>query len=171
MSRLFFALWPEPAVRDELYRVAQAMQRTCGGRVMRRENLHQTLIFVGGVEGERVADLEAVAAQAHTAPFKLEFGITGYWRHNRIVWAAPGTTPQPLVSLVEALEQGLTQSGVAYDKRPYAAHITLVREARAPALLPTLQFDWVVRDFVLVDSVRGARGVEYRVIARWPLTG
>jgi 2'-5' RNA ligase len=171
MPRFFFALWPDPAVREELYRVAQAAQRACGGRCMRRDNLHQTLVFVGNVAAARTASLQAAAGRVNATPFDLDFGITGYWRHNRIVWAAPRTTPEPLTGLVAALERELAQSGFDFDSRSYAAHVTLVRDARAPAPLPALKFAWAVRDFVLVESGRGARGDEYCVVNCWPLTG
>jgi 2'-5' RNA ligase len=171
MPRLFFALWPDPAVRDELYRVAQAMQRDCGGRVMWRDNLHQTLVFVGNVAAEKIAALEAAAGRIAAGSFQLEFGTIGYWRHNRIVWAAPVTTPASLLNLVAALEQELAQSSFVFDQRQYVAHITLVRDAHAPAALPSLRLAWQARDFALVESCRGSRGVEYGVIARWPLRG
>lgn len=169
MPRLFFALWPDAAVRDKLYRAAQAAHRGGGGRLMRRTNLHQTLVFVGMVADERVALVKAAAAGINAPPFKLEFGTTGYWRHNRIIWAAPAATPQPLAALVGALEAGLTRAGIGFDRRPYSAHITLVRDARASAPLPALKFEWHLRDFALVESGRDAGGVAYRVIARWPL--
>jgi 2'-5' RNA ligase len=77
MPRLFFALWPDAAVRDELYRAAQAAHDGSGGRCMRRDNLHQTLVFVGSVAAERIAGLEAAAAAITVPAFKLEWGTTG----------------------------------------------------------------------------------------------
>jgi RNA 2',3'-cyclic 3'-phosphodiesterase len=171
MPRIFFALWPDTAVRDRLYRVAQAAHRGSGGRLMRRTNLHQTLVFLGTVADARVARAEAAAAGINAPPFKLEFGTTGYWRRNRIIWAAPDATPQPLSALVDALEDRLAQAGFGFDRRPYSAHVTLVRDARAPTLLPPMRFDWPVREFALVESGRDPHGVAYRVIARWPLSG
>jgi 2'-5' RNA ligase len=169
MPRLFFALWPDAAVRDQLYRAARTAHRGGGGRRMRRANLHQTLVFIGTVADDQAARVKAAGAGIHVSPFKLEFGTTGYWQHNRIVWAAPAATPQPLTALVGALEAGLTQAGIEFDRRPYSPHVTLVREAHASAPLPGLTFDWHVRDFALVESGRDAGGVVYQVIARWPL--
>jgi 2'-5' RNA ligase len=171
MARLFFALWPDAAVRDALYAAAQTAHRDCGGRITRRDNLHQTLVFLGEVANEKLSRLEAIARAAAVPAFLLDFGVTGYWPHNRIVWAAPNAAPEPLTSLVAMLEQELTRAGFAYDRRPYAPHITLVRGARSPALLPTLHFGWPVNDCVLVETARGARGAEYRIVAHWPLTG
>ena len=98
MPRLFFALWPDAAVRDALYGAAQAAHGGSGGRLMRRENLHQTLVFVGSIAAERIAGLEAAAAAVTVPAFKLEWGTAGYWRHNRIIWAAPDATPPALLS-------------------------------------------------------------------------
>ena len=156
-------------MRGELYRAAQTLHQECGGRVMRRDNLHLTLVFLGNVAREKIPQLEAIAKQHGCTRFDLAFGITGYWRHNRIVWAAPRATPEPLGKLVAALEQALQQSKFRFDRRPYAPHMTLLRDARAPAALPPLAFDWPLRDFTLVESVRGAQGPEYRVLARWNL--
>lgn len=138
---------------------------------MRRDNLHQTLVFVGNVDAEKIPALATVASRVTAAPFTLEFGTTGYWRHNRIVWAAPGAMPPAMTGLVTTLEQALAQAGFTFDQRAYFAHITLLRNARRPAQLPSLQFAWPVREFVLLESARGPRGVAYRVIGRWALTG
>ena len=103
MPRLFFALWPPAPVRDKLERLARDVRHAGGGRVMRRENLHQTLVFVGNVASQRIAEIELVAGRINAAAFTLEFGVTGYWRHNRIIWVAPRVTPEPLAQLVGSL--------------------------------------------------------------------
>jgi 2'-5' RNA ligase len=167
MRRLFFALWPSDTERDALHAAAQKIHPASGGRLTSRSRLHQTLVFLGVVTDENLSKLNTFAAAVRVAPFELEFGTIGYWRHNRIVWAAPASTPAALTALVEALEQGLQRAGIAYDRRSYAPHVTLLRNARAPTTLPALKLTWPVTDFVLVESMRGA---QYRVIARWPLT-
>jgi 2'-5' RNA ligase len=168
---LFFALWPDAAVRDHLYAAAQARHRECGGRVMRRDNLHLTLVFLGSVTHDKIPALDALARQLRGDAFALAFGTTGYWRRNRIVYAAPHAVPAPLLALVAALEKALTNAQFAFDQRPYVPHITLIRDARVPATLPPLAFNWPVVDFTLVESGRDAKGVAYRVRARWPLQG
>ncbi len=137
---------------------------------MPRDKLHLTLVFLGNIAREKIPQLEAIARQQSGAGFDLEFGAIGHWRHNRIVWAAPLATPEPLRELVAALEQALLQAGFAFDrhsyKNEYVPHMTLIRDARAPALPPPFALDWPIDDFALVESARGA---EYRVLARWPL--
>ena len=169
MPRVFFALWPEDAQRDELYRAAQSAHVTSGGRLMRRENLHQTLVFIGTVAAGKVAEINSAAASVDATAFELKFGTLRYWRHNRIVWAAPLATPKPLLAMLAALESALDHANVAFDRRPYAPHTTLIRDARSPAEFAPLKFGWPVRDFTLVESANDSSGVVYRVIARWPL--
>ena len=170
MPRVFFALWPDDAQCDELYNAAKSVQLKTGGRVMRRENLHQTLVFIGNIADDKLPTVKAAAEPNAMPGFMLEFGTLRYWRHNRIVWAAPISTPEPLLELVTALEARLDAAGIEYDKRAYQPHITLVREARSPGEPPPIDFGWPVRDFTLVESAHEARGVIYRAIARWPLT-
>lgn len=168
-ARVFFALWPDDRVRNALHSRAQELHRSCGGRAMRRENLHLTLVFVGDIPVGRLEELRSTAGAVSAAPFELVLDQLGYWRHNRIVWASPLTVPGPLRELVAGLEGGLTQAGFEFDQRPYAPHITLLRDARAPRLLPALGVPWSALDFALVQSARDAYGSRYEVLARWPL--
>jgi 2'-5' RNA ligase len=170
MPRVFFALWPDEDIRNQFFRVAQAAQPRSGGRLMRRENLHLTVVFVGKVADSELPALKAAAGPLDLPAFTLQFGRVRYWRHNRIVWAAPLVTPEPLGSLVKALEAGLAAAGIRYDQRDYQPHVTLIRDARPPGELTPLDFEWRVRDFTLIESAHDGRRVIYRVIARWPLT-
>jgi 2'-5' RNA ligase len=166
---VFFALWPDDGVRDALHREAQMLHRNCGGRVMRRENVHLTLVFVGNVAVGRLDELKAAAGTISGSSFELVLDRLGYWRHNRIVWASPLTVPEALRELVGSLESRLQQAGFEFDQRPYAPHITLLRDARAPGVPAPLHLDWPVGDFVLVESAHSAQGPAYRVVARWAL--
>lgn len=168
-ARVFFALWPDADVRAALHERAQQLHGGCGGRVMRRENVHLTLVFIGAVAPGQLDELQTVAGSIGGSPFELVIDRTGYWRHNRIVWAAPQHVPEALLELVGSLESGLQQAGFEFDRRPYAPHITLLREARAPGGQAPLRLDWSVRDFVLVESAPDSRGSAYRVVASWPL--
>ncbi len=169
MPRVFFALWPDDAERDHLFEAAQSAHPASGGRLMRRENLHQTVVFIGNVTDARLKTLQAAPAPIRLPAFTLKFGTLHYWRHNHIVWAAPLETPAPLLELVQALQARIDSTGIPYDKRDYQSHITLIRDARSPGELAPLDFEWRVRDFALVGSERDGRGVVYRVLARWPL--
>ncbi len=170
-ARVFFALWPDDGVREALHREAQMLHRDTGGRAMRRENLHLTLVFVGDVAVGRLDELKSVAGTISGSSFELVLDRLGYWRHNRIVSASPLTVPEALCELVSSLEGRLKQAGFEFDRRPYAPHIPLLRDGRVARGPGPLHLDWPVGDFALVESVQGPRGAEYRVLARWKLGG
>ncbi len=135
---------------------------------MRPENVHLTLAFLGRTPA---AALPAVIAAADRIPpraFTLRVDEPGYWRHNQIAWAGVREVPPELAALVGDLREALVAAGIAFDPKPFAAHLTLVRKARAGFTLPGLEpIEWSVRDFVLVRSVTGADGSTYEVARRW----
>src|SRR5574337_2181232 len=122
--RVFFALWPPPAVAGALHRVARTIASQAGGRAMARDTLHQTLAFIGDIPAGRVADLERVAAGLVDNPAgELKLDRLGYWRHNHIVWAAPSAPSESLARLAETLGMALADAGFAVEKRPFRPHI------------------------------------------------
>lgn len=169
-ARLFFALWPDAAPRAALGRLAQTLQPQCGGRAVPNRNIHTTLVFLGDVEAGCIPDLCGLAEKVVAPGFELAIDTVSYWRHNRIVWAAPHECPAALQALVAALGSALKAGGIRFDGRPYLPHITLLRAARhAPALPAVDAIRWRVVDFVLVQSLSYDRATAYEVMQRWPL--
>jgi RNA 2',3'-cyclic 3'-phosphodiesterase len=174
-ARVFFALWPSAAERRGLAAWQMPLQQLCGGRAMRAETLHNTLVFIGAVEPARLEALQLAAREAGQkmdgAAFELCFDAARYWQHNHIVYAAPGAAPPQLAQLVAGLEQSLDRHGFSFDRRAYQAHVTLLRNARqSDAALPALQpACWQIRDFVLAESARQDGETGYKVLARFAL--
>ena len=79
------------------------LQQLCGGRLMSADKLHNTLVFLGNVQPDRLEALQLAAQEVNGAEFQLAFDIARYWGHNHIVYAAPGTVPTKLVQLVSEL--------------------------------------------------------------------
>lgn len=169
-ARVFFALWPDEALRAGLAARARDAQAECGGRAMGPGKIHLTLFFIGAVERERLAALAVVAQAVRAERFDLQLDTLGYWRHNRIVWAGAQECPAGLSALVAVLSAGLAREGIHGEDRPYVPHITLVRgAARAPAARPFAPLAWRARDFALIESVPAGGGVRYGMRGRWPL--
>ena len=155
--RLFFALWPSATTRARLDRWGQSLHEVCGGRRMRAENLHVTLAFLGNVADARVREVEEAMDRVAPRRFLLALDKPGYWRKNSIAWAGTSTTPPELESLAADLRASLAQSSIPFDPQPFAVHVTLLRDARAPAAMPALEpITWPVDGFALVESA-GAR--------------
>ena len=128
--------------------------------------IHLTLFFVGDVPRSRLAALSECANSVAAAPFELEPAELGYWRHNRIVWAAMRETPAMLRTLVTDLSAALVHEGCRADDRPYVPHVTLIRNARRPPQSIALHSPpWRADAFVLAESAGG----RYDVLERWPL--
>jgi 2'-5' RNA ligase len=171
-ERLFLALWPDAAVCGALDQVGRKLRTVCGGRQMRRNNIHLTLVFLGNVETVRMDALRAVADGVAAAPFVMTLNQLGWWRHSRVAWAAPDVTPEPLLALVNQLQDGLRAAGFSFDERPsYAPHVTLLRNAHCEGVeWPVLEsLEWAANEFVLVRSVTREEGATYEAIGRWSL--
>jgi len=166
-ARLFFALWPSEHLQGRI--AAWAKQAAGRGRVMWRENLHLTLVFLGAVEAARVPDLQALAAGVRFDPVRLPLDRTGYWAHNRIIWCGASEDPPALTALVGDLRARLDAAGISYDRQPFVSHVTLVRNAAGlPTVPPWTPLVWEAADFALVSSTRAEGRVTYEILQRFP---
>ncbi|TSA48513.1 MAG: RNA 2',3'-cyclic phosphodiesterase [Nitrosomonadales bacterium] len=169
-ARVFFALWPDKKGSTALFTLGEQMQRTCGGRVMRREALHLTLLFLGEVPRQRLPDLLDAANQVHGMGFHLRLEEFSCWPHNRIGYLAPTELPAELGALSAALRQQVAAAGFAFDARAFCPHVTLLRNVASPIMrFPVSPLDWRVREFALVESVPAATGQHYQELKAWPL--
>lgn len=170
VARVFFALWPDEGTAHLLDRAAARLHRLRGGRRTRRQTIHLTLVFLGDVDRSKLAELIAAAGRVVGESFALHLDRAECWRHNRIAFLTAEETPPALLSLVRDLELALAGTGFAFDRRPYKAHITLLRHADCAKENPALEpIHWAAREFVLVESVLGAAGASYTTLARFPL--
>ena len=167
--RLFFALWPPRRTAELLADWAAEAQRVTHGRVTRAETIHLTLAFLGEVAEERVAAAVRAARRVRAEPHALPIEEARLWTHNRIVWVGPTETPAALQSLADLLRTELAGEGFSLERRPFAAHITLIRKARSEGRLPPLpEVDWPVEEFSLVRSALSSQGSSYEIVERMP---
>jgi RNA 2',3'-cyclic 3'-phosphodiesterase len=169
--RVFFALWPTAGECSSLAAWQQPLRHLCGGRAMRGETLHNTLVFIGDVDQSRLEALRLAALEVSAESFELRFDEARYWGHNHIVYAAPGAAPRQLEQLVSALEQRLAVHRFKFEQREYKPHVTLLRNARwTDARLPGMHpVRWQTQDFALVQSIQKDELASYRVLVRFPL--
>lgn len=147
------------------------LRELCGGKAMRPDTLHTTLVFLGDVAAHRLEALKLAAEEVEGEAFELSFDRGRYWGHNHIVYAAPSVVPAPLPQLVHDLEQRLRVHRFRFDHREYKPHVTLLRHAQwRDVPLPEMSaVTWRVREFVLVQSLSDEQGAHYEVLARFPL--
>jgi 2'-5' RNA ligase len=167
--RLFFALWPPRAAAEALHGWAMKVHGETGGRVTRLETIHLTLAFLGDVDQEKIIELKKlrIKGEKHALPIEQ----ARFWKRNDIVWAGPRETPAPLAEVADSLRSYLKARQFRLEEREFAAHITLIRKARAPGLLPELpKISWPVEEVLLVRSHLSSSGSSYEVRQRYPLS-
>jgi 2'-5' RNA ligase len=162
---LFFALWPPPETAAALHAWAEMLG---GGKLVKRENIHLTLAFLGEADpGRAIGAAKRVRGQRHHLPIEE----ARFWKKNEIVWVGPREMPATLGALVKALHLELYRDEFILERRPFAAHVTLLRKASEPRVLPPLPaVAWPVGEFLLVRSRASARGPTYEPVERYPLS-
>ncbi|MFA5006607.1 MAG: RNA 2',3'-cyclic phosphodiesterase [Candidatus Izemoplasmatales bacterium] len=137
-------------------------------------NLHLTLAFLGEIED---ADVVArVLNQVRWTAFSIRIGGLGSFpsRGSSTVFAVcDGGTA--LSMLADAARTALRTAGVAYDPKPFAPHLTLVRESDlSAAAIERGSFPPAVVSvdrFVLFESLRSDGRLVYRPLATFPAEG
>jgi len=166
--RLFFALWPDEALRGELQAAFGEAAAAAGGRPVPALNLHVTLEFLGSVAESRQGELAALGARLELPAAKLVLDSVDWWPRPALL-AAGSRTPTPaLIDLQATLRRQLAGAGFRVDARAYRPHVTLARQVtRQPPPASFAPVSWPIRELALVESLPGADGSRYRPLAQW----
>ena len=167
--RLFFALWPDDSVCQELSALVDTLPYVNVGRKIPSENWHVTLVFLGEVNEADIVHIKEAVGEIDTSSFALLFEHLTFNRHGDL-WLACREAPLPLANLVNVLKRDLSAQGFRIEKRRYRPHITLMRKLEKMPEQPVLKpITMHCRGFTLVSSTLHPQGSRYRVIAEWPL--
>ena len=135
---------------------------------MRRDNLHLTLVFIGTLPLARANRLAAELARVPAEDFDWSVDQIGAFAAAGVLWA--GGESVPLRQLAVRVRQLLDELAIAYDRRPFAPHVTLLRQlprqaatkAAAPILPP---IRWRAGAPRLLQSTSDVHGIRYREVA------
>lgn len=175
LNRLFFALWPDEAVRSVCAEAARTLKlrEQPGGYLVKPEKFHVTLLFLGDFVP---AAVEAAACKAaagvRAAPFTLQLDHAGSFRNNRQIpwWLGPREVPPALTRLYQNLREALIAAQAPPERMRFVPHLTILRDAQRglpdTALKPV---SWEVRDFALIRSRLDRSPSDYEVLGQWPL--
>jgi 2'-5' RNA ligase len=170
--RLFFALWPDPPLRDQVVCTVRPIAALATGRLQQPQQWHVTLVFLGAVPAAKLPVAHEAASAVRAEPFELALDTLEYWRRAGVLCLTAQRTPHALERLVSVLRDELGQRGFAMEQRAYRPHLTLARRVRSPPALPAPDpLCWPATGFVLVESISGPQGSIYTVLADWRLTG
>jgi 2'-5' RNA ligase len=147
-----------------------------GFRWVPAANLHLTLRFLGNLEPETLAAVQAGLAGVRGRSFTValgELGTFGSRSAPRVVWLGVRTGLDEMAELAAAIETVVQAAGVPGEDRPFRAHLTLARAGsrpRRPELPPPPALaPWRATELVLYQSRLGPPTPVYVPLARYPL--
>ena len=169
--RLFFALWPDEALRPRLHAAAKTIPLARAARRVPSANLHMTLHFIGNVYFDEMACMQSEARKVEAEGFSFELDCQGFFARPRVGWLGCSEAPAALGELHRQLGERLQGCGYRPESRPYHPHVTVMRKTTTvPEAASFDPISWTVSDFALIEVRTVANGVEYRVVESYPLT-
>lgn len=152
------------------------------------DRLHLTLAFLGEVEEERLAVLDAAVAPVFAGRPRLAMRLDGAGtfpprRPARVAWIGVAAQPGGELEMLEGhARQALARApGVLeqpLEDRPYHAHVTVARPRRPwnqgavdafRSACDGLAGEWEAGRAVLLESHLGGRGARYEMRREYPL--
>lgn len=131
--RCFLAAWPNTATREALAALsADIARRVEHRRVVRADDLHLTLAFIGELDDTNAIALSQNTNALRFTPFDWQLDTIGFFERAGVVWAG-GETVTPLLELAEKLRNTLDRLNVRHDARALVPHVTLLRGAQSTA--------------------------------------
>ena len=133
--RAFIALpLPEGRRKALLAEMSRIERRFPGsGRFSRPGNLHLTLAFLGEIPQASAAELAAALARIPAERLRFTFRGLGTFSSARILWMGLEEEGE-LCGMAAAARRVLDSLGIAYDRKPFRAHVTLARDWRGPRI-------------------------------------
>ena len=133
--RTFIALELPEAFEDEVADLARRLSGMVSGRFMKRETYHLTLAFLGEIGEAESRDVIAVLDEVADACNVVTLRPTGLGTFGKprdcTLWLGLAQTDE-LMALAGELRTRLDGWGIAYDRKAFRPHITLVRRAVLP---------------------------------------
>ena len=168
--RVFFALWPDRAMRQRLAQIARQMPVERPARRVPDYNLHLTLHFIGDICFDELTCLRRQARLVEGRRFELVIDQHGHFAKPRIGWMGCSRIPDALQQLHSQLGQCLRPCGYTPETRPFNPHVTVARKMMRPPRMEAIEaLIWKVESFALIESRAVDNGVKYEVVETYPI--
>jgi 2'-5' RNA ligase len=173
--RLFCALRLPDDVVDELSRWQESTFADVGGvRILRRQQLHVTLAFLGHRPAEELDAIAAELVAAATGAEPAALTVTRYRETRSVGMLVCADEDGRAARLAVDLHERLERLGVyERERRDWLPHVTVVRFRERPRLRPPLPELGVVvtSEAAVYMSVLRPSGAQYEVLQSVPLEG
>lgn len=178
--RSFIAIALPDELESKLSNVVESLKEVNARiKCVSPENIHLTLRFLGYPEESKLKDIEQVMEEAlkDIQPFEILLKGIGAFPNPgkpKVIWAGVETGAEEVCAMREKIEKGLNSNGIAREKRPYHAHLTIGRVKSLPQSGNLAEWLKSRRDFVigtmkvfrvvLMESRLRKEGPEYFVL-------
>ncbi|NQZ57055.1 MAG: RNA 2',3'-cyclic phosphodiesterase [Lentisphaeraceae bacterium] len=124
--RCFIALPLESKISRLLHSQLKADDKL---KIVTRENLHVSLIFLGSITEEEVAEVKMFMDAVKGASFNVDFKEVAFFPndHSRYLIAATFQGNEQLIDIHRFLHEKISALGIELDKREFKPHVTLAR--------------------------------------------
>jgi 2'-5' RNA ligase len=187
--RLFVSIDLPDRLADAVAEAQERFSDAEGLRFVDPEQAHLTLWFLGDIDPDRLAGIEAAleraAVAADVGPFDLRvggFGVFPSLDYISVVWAGvreDGGTAET-TRLHEVVDRELTALGFEGDDHEFTPHVTIARmdDARGKELIQRVVREvdpdigsFRVEEIRLTESTLTSDGPEYDIVASFGLLG
>ena len=132
MLRLFLAVAVnDQTIVDKIEPIHKALAATnTRMSLVRLENLHFTLKFLGNTSPSLVEPINAIMSKININSFQIELNNLGCFprpSHPRVIWLGLTKGHEQLASIASFLDKNLKSLGFAQEKRSFKSHLTLAR--------------------------------------------
>ncbi|MGC8880744.1 MAG: RNA 2',3'-cyclic phosphodiesterase [Minisyncoccia bacterium] len=174
-QRLFIAIKPPEEILEEILKYQKEVSKYRGFRLVEKENLHLTLIFLGYVKQEEVPTIIEILSKISQKyqPFSLNLSLFDYGpnlKSPRLIWLE-GEAPKNFISLKREIEKELERNKIAFDKekRNFKTHITVLRIKKdflkhlpiREEIIKKTNLNFEAKSFKLMESKLSPFGAQY----------
>lgn len=162
MSRFFFAICPTKSITETIVKCQQ--QANLSGRIIKKSNLHLTVLFLGKLNVNQLDKVLRKSEQITCPEFEIELNHIGYFKNSKIAWLGLESIPDQLLDLHKQLLSAANHCQLSLCTQRYKPHVTLVRKSLPVEKKLSVPIKWCVKDFVLLESIDTAKGVHYQPV-------
>lgn len=174
--RVFVAIDLPEKIKEKLFLISGKVSLGASVKLVEKENLHLTLLFLGNIEPARIEEIKGIIRK-NLIPEKIKLNLRElklYGKNNKPegVWVEVGGKKVKLFGLYKRLVDGFLKNGLLLEERiEFLPHVTLYRFKKGvnkPAFLDlNLHFEAGSLSLYLSEIAPG--GPAYTKIAEFEL--
>jgi len=169
--RCFFSIEIPEKIKDEV--IKSQLEVKCDSKLVKKEQLHLTLLFLGEVEKEKIEALSEKLSQFKFPSFEVQLKNAGAFpseKNPRVFWI--GVESSEIKKLHDQLKKTVNSLGIETENREFKPHLTLGRVKEKCNLKKWVEQNtktfgsFNADSFFLKQSVFDKNGVAYETLAK-----